>query len=288
MSITLLVGVGVFTLTARRKLALMRVAASPADRFDDPVRRIGFVLKYVFGQARMFRYWWAGIAHAFIFTGFVILGLRTLVLAARGFTGYSPQDFPPGTHRDGPGFGFWLFNDDMPLGIAYLFIKDLVGLFVIVGVLYFIYTRLVTRPKRMNLSLEGVFILCMIMSLILADLAYESTSLIMLAGGGNMPIHFEVPVASLLAHRLADLPPMLLLLMHHVGFWMHTIIVLTFLNFLPHGKHFHVLTVVPQVYFSDKQPQGRLAPIPDIEGKIERGETLGIKTARDLSWKGVL
>src|SRR5439155_8782773 len=64
--------------------------------------------------------------------------------------------------------------------------------------------------------------------------------------------------------------------------------VLVFLNFLPYGKHFHILTIIPQVYFSNPQPRGRLAPISDIESKIERAETLGVKTAADLSWKGVL
>ena len=288
MSILLLTGLGVFALTARRKLALMFAARRPESRFDEPGRRIAFVLKYVFGQARMFRYWWAGIAHAFIFTGFVVLGLRTITLAARGFTGYSPGDLMGIGYRPGPGFGFWLFDDDAPLGMAYLFLKDIIGVFVIAGVLYFLYARLVSKPKRMNLSVEGVFILCMIMGLIVADLVYESSALVMLAGGGNRSFHLATPVASLVANVMAAMPPLLMTLLHHVGFWAHTVLVLLFLNFLPHGKHFHVLTVVPQVYLSNPQPRGRLEPIADMEGKLERGETLGVKTAADLSWKGVL
>jgi Fe-S oxidoreductase len=286
MTLLLAVGLGFFTLTARRRWALMMAAKSPANRSDHPARRLGQVLRYALGQARMFRYPAAGIAHAFIFGGFVILALRTIIMAARGFTGYN--EMPGPGYTDQPGFGFWLFDDHTPLGMAYLFLKDIVGALVIVGVAYFLYVRIVLRPQRMNLSREGVLILCMIAGLMLADIGYEASGYVRHAGGGNMPFAWVTPVASLAAIGLERVPPILVMLLFHVAFWMHTILVLVFLNFLPFGKHFHVLTILPQVYFSNPQPRGRLLPIADIEGRIERGETLGVKTARDLSWKGVL
>lgn len=290
MAILLIVGLGLFARTASRRWALMMSAAAPAERFDDPPRRIGQVLKFVFGQARMFRYTAAGVAHALIFGGFVVLALRTVILVARGFTGYTPVNFVGVGYRPGPGFGFWLFDDDAPLGIAYLFIKDLVSVGVIAGVLYFLYTRLVTRPRRMELSREGVFILLMILGLMLADLSYESSMLAMESAGSVEGVEFHpgLPAASLVAMAIQDLPGMAKAALHHIGFWAHSILVLAFLNFLPFGKHFHILTIIPQVYTANPQPRGRLAPIKDIEGRIERSETLGVKTARDLSWKSVL
>jgi Fe-S oxidoreductase len=49
-----------------------------------------------------------------------------------------------------------------------------------------------------------------------------------------------------------------------------------------------VLTVVPNVFTRNLGPRGRLAPIQDLEGRLEREETLGVKAVRDFSWKDVL
>jgi Fe-S oxidoreductase len=288
MFLFLAVGLGFFARTALRRWKLMKAAAAPADRSDEPGRRIGQVVRYVFGQARMFRYEGAGVAHALIFAGFVVLALRTVILFARGFTGYTPYDFMRLGYREGPGFGFWLFDDDAALGIAYLFLKDLIGLGVILGVAYFLYLRLVKKPRRMELSREGIFILCMILGIIVSDLVYEASGVFMAAGDRRVVFHWATPVASTVAYAFAAVNPMIVVAFHHLGFWSHAIIVLTFLNFLPYGKHFHILTIIPQVYTANPQPRGRLAPIPDIEGRIERSETLGVKNARDLSWKAVL
>lgn len=271
MTLLLAAGLGVFTWTAARRWKLMRTAARPENRFNEPGRRLTFVLRYVFGQARMFRYSAAGVAHAFIFAGFVVLALRTLVLFTRGFTA-------------NPAFGFWLFDDGTFLGNVYLFCKDLIGVFVLAGVAYFLYLRLVVKPRRMELSREGVFILCMISGIILSDMFYEAGGYVR-AAPGRPEFHAVTPAASLLAKLL---PSSLGNSLYHLGFWLHAAIVLAFLNFLPYGKHFHVLTILPQVYFSDPQPRGRLAPVADIDGKLERGETLGVKTARDFGWKAVL
>lgn len=323
MSMILLAGLGLFAWTAGRRWRLLRVASAPAGRFDQPGRRVQDVLLYMFGQLRMFRYWWAGVAHALIFGGFVVLVLRTLTLFARGYTGIDS------------GYGFWLFDDHRPLGIAYLFIKDLVGVLVIVGVVYFLYARLVTRPKRLELSVEGVAILLMILGLMVADMAYEAGGYVrahrqlaaaLQAGVGEIdaqsafeavglqgreqaladiqaavasgrrqyaareaPVfHAATPAASTLALALQAAPPALLDTLYYGGFWLHSILVLAFLNFLPYGKHFHVITVLPNVYFRNLRGIGRLATIRDIEQRIENSQTLGVARARDLSWKSVL
>lgn len=276
MAALLVAGLGFFARTAARRLKLMLAAKTPADRFDRFGERVKAVLVYMFGQARMFRYRAAGVAHAFIFIGFMVLGLRTIILATRGFTG------PLG------GFGFWIFDDHAPLGVAYLFLKDLIGGFVVAGVLYFLYTRLVTKPRRMTLSGEGVFILCMILGLISADMVYEAGGYVLAATDGAGVFHAKTPLASMLALVLQAAPDAVVKPLTLIGFWAHTIIVLTFLNFLPFGKHFHVITVLPNVLFSNLNGIGRLRPVPDIEGRLEREETLGVRTAADFSWKDVL
>ena len=77
-------------------------------------------------------------------------------------------------------------------------------------------------------------------------------------------------------------------IIRHAGFWTHSVLVLLFLNLLPHSKHFHVITAIPNVYLQDLDPPGRLVPIEDLEGKVEREETLGIARIEEFSWKAIL
>ena len=275
MTLLLALGLGVFAWTMRRRLLLMRAAKAPESRSDNIGARVGDVLKYMFGQARMFRYRQAGMAHAYIFGGFCVLALRTLTLIARGYTGG-----PDST------FGFWIFDDHAPLGAIYLFLKDIVSVLVIVGVMYFLWQRLVVRPHRMTLSKEGVFILGMILALMLADLTYEATGLLRAEAGFSF--HWSTPTASIWALGLSILPGGGHANLYVIGFWSHTVIVLAFLNVLPLGKHFHVLTVLFNVFYRDRRGIGRLNTLDDIEGRLEREETLGVRTVAQFSWKSVL
>jgi len=128
------------------------------DRLDRPGERILATLRDAFGQVRMRRYPPAGIAHFFIFYGFIVLLLRSLILWGRGFD---------------PSFDMWLFGLDQPLGKLYSFFKDIFVILVIVGTLVFVYYRLVRRLPRMTLSVEGLVILGIILAMMFADLLYD-------------------------------------------------------------------------------------------------------------------
>jgi Fe-S oxidoreductase len=65
------------------------------------------------------------------------------------------------------------------------------------------------------------------------------------------------------------------------SFWLHLLVILLFLNFLPIGKHFHVITALPNVFFRRLPPEARLSRL-DLESE---GARFGTATARDLSWK---
>ncbi len=65
--------------------------------------------------------------------------------------------------------------------------------------------------------------------------------------GGPVHAHFSVwpsPVSSFMAGLLHDLGPGTLIVVAHVGFWLHAGLPLLFLNLLPYSKHFHVITAI--------------------------------------------
>ena len=139
--------------------------------------RVKAVWDYAFKQEKMDYYQPAGIAHKAIFIGFCILTMRTLVLWGRGVD---------------PGFNLFVLGPTQPLGKVYEFAKDLVALMVLFGALTFVYFRVVRPQKRMTLHWEGLLILGIISTMMIADMAYDGAALTptMLVGTGEKSRYF--------------------------------------------------------------------------------------------------
>jgi Fe-S oxidoreductase len=288
MAILLIVGWGIFFYSAVRRWKLMMIGG-PDDRSGRVGERIGAVWTYAITQLRMRRYPLAGIAHMLIFFGFGVLLLRSLMLWGRGFDG---------------DFSFWVFGLDQPLGKIYSVIKDIFVVLVILGTLVFMHYRIIKRLPRMTLSVEGFIILCIIFVMMFADVFYDGAEIVERhrgsetaaaldatgTGGPHQAIAFSglEPAGSVAAMLIKGAPDGGLTVIKHLGFWGHVILVLLFLNLLPYSKHFHVITAIPNVYLQNLKPPGRLPPIVDIEGRLEREETLGIRRIKQFSWKSIL
>ncbi|UCE60693.1 MAG: (Fe-S)-binding protein [Phycisphaerales bacterium] len=269
MAVLLIAGWGIFAYSAWRRWNLMMVGAAE-NRADQPGVRLAKTLKYAFAQVRMPRYPAAGIAHLMIFFGFLVLLLRSLILWGRGF--YEP-------------FEFWVFGTDNALGQAYSFLKDIFALIVICGSLVFIYYRTVRKLERMTLSTEGLIIILIIFVMMVADIFYDGA---LIAQHGEVSFVGYEPAGSVAAMMVQGLPDGALTVVKHAGFWIHAALVLIFLNLLPYSKHFHVITAIPNVYTQSLKPAGCIPNLEDIDGKLEREETLGIKRIDQFSWKSIL
>ncbi|MHC4413696.1 MAG: (Fe-S)-binding protein [Planctomycetota bacterium] len=280
MAVLLVAALGWFAWSMIRRWRLMTIGG-PAPRFDRIGRRLRLTLRYAFGQQRLGRYRLAGLAHKAIFFGFLILLFRSLILFGRGFS------------ADG-GFGYWVFDDGTVPGSLYSLVKDAYIVVVILGTLVFFYYRLVVRPARMTLSREGLLILAIILVMMVADVTYDAASHVLEARAASSaatatpPFDAWEPLGSSLAPALGALPDGSVAVLWHLGFWTHVSLVLIFLNILPYSKHFHVITAVPNVFFCELEPPGRLRPIEDLEGRVEREESLGVRRIEELSWKGIL
>ena len=91
-----------------------------------------------------------------------------------------------------------------------------------------------------------------------------------------------------------------LVVLAHAGFWTHSTLVLMFLNILPYSKHFHIITAIPNVFFGDLTPRGRLRPLAENTEKLmaavekaTEGEDLlpariGYARIEHFTWKDVL
>jgi len=189
-----------------------------------------------------------------------------------------------------------LFGLDHPLGEIYSLLKDIFVVLVIVGTLVFVYYRVIKRLPRMTLSTEGIVILGIILVMMVADVLYDGASMVLAERAASdtahaattMRFHPWEPVGSVVHYALAGFSTTSVHVLQHVGFWTHASFVLLFLNLLPYSKHFHVITGLPNVYTQSLHPPGRLPPIEDIEGKLEREEALGRRRSNRFGWKASL
>lgn len=267
MTILLASAWGFFAWTMRRRWKLL-CAGGPANRADRPAERLSLTVKFALGQLRMYRYRWSGLAHIVVFAGFTVLLLRSLILWGRGYD---------------ENFNLFFFGPTQPLGMAYAVLKDTFVLLVIAGTLIFVYYRVIRRLPRLTLNFEGLLILMIILAMMVSDLLYDGARM-----ARQQQFHGAEFAGLGVGKLLQDAPKPALRALEHMGFWTHSTLVLLFLNLLPYSKHFHIITAVPNVFTMDLTAAGRLPPIEDMEGRIERSETLGVATIADLSWKGLL
>ncbi|MCA9250247.1 MAG: (Fe-S)-binding protein [Phycisphaerales bacterium] len=281
MSLVLLLGFGIFAWSASRRWRLMTVGGGP-NRFDQVGKRIAGTLRYAFAQEKMRRYPLAGAAHMLIFSGFCVLLLRSIILWGRGFDSQ---------------FHLWFLGVGQPLGNVYSLLKDVFAVLVILGTCVFVYYRVIKKLRRMTLSTEALVILGIILTMMVSDILYDAANLIWMPGqtsqiGPYTGIQFHIwePAGSLGAMAIESMgvSRSTLNCLRHAGFWTHAVLVLVFLNILPYSKHFHIITAIPNVYLRNLDPPGRLAPIEDLEGKVEREETLGVARIDQLGWKAAL
>lgn len=241
----LLIGGAVFVVSLTVRLTPL-LALRRVDRASNAGERLKALLTFGFGQKRLLdpEEFLPGLLHVLLFAAFLVLGLRTVTLFGMGFSeGFHLPGLAPGS----------------ALGHAYEVVKDVVVVGAMVGAAGFLWRRLVTRPDRLTASAEGSVILGFILGLMITELCFDRAG--------------DLAALGLTAGGVE--------LFRQGGFWLHLVLILVFLNVLPHGKHFHIITGLPNVFFRRLPPMARLEKL-DLEAEDAR---FGTATVKDLSWK---
>jgi Fe-S oxidoreductase/nitrate reductase gamma subunit len=257
--------ISTFLFNARRLYTYLKIG-KPEDRFDNPAERLKRVLTIAFGQKKLLREFVAGWMHFFIFWGFVILLTAILDAILEGLFGVNLSIIG----------GFYRY-------IA--FFQDLMGLLVILSITIALYRRYIQKPKRLQVEktskIDATVILLLIFFIMLTMFGTYATQ-INLGNAEYYDLRFvSIRFASLLDGLGWDAQDLL----HSIFWWTHILLVLGFLNYLPFSKHLHIITSIPNVYFSSLKPKGRLNPI-SFEN-IENVEKFGALDVDDLTWKQI-
>ncbi len=262
--------IGLFVWSSRNLIKQMLVAKKKDDRSGDVAKRLQRVLKIAFGQSKLLRDPIAGTLHFLIFWGFMLFLFAVLEAFIQGF--YSPFSFA------GTGI-FYAFVT---------FVQDIFGVLVFLSCLYALYRRFVLKVPRLKVEksgqLDATFILILIMLVVVAMFG-ENISLI--AEHNFILKPYEIhPVAAWLSPVFYSATTQHAAAYFEFFWWMHIVVVLGFLNYLPYSKHLHVLTSIPNTYLANLEPVRNTLKAIDLED--ENIEVYGAADIEHLSWKQIL
>jgi Fe-S oxidoreductase len=263
-ALVLFLSFGLFGFSIKRLFRFLAMGKAE-NRTDHIGLRLKKTLTIAMGQSKLFREPVAGFMHAFIFWGFIVL------LAAIG------EAIGQGLI---PGFSLEF------LGVLYqplLFVEEFFIILVLLGVGTALVRRYIIKTPRLDYSshaqVEATTILCTIFMIMLCMVGQNA------ARGALGSIDGGRFLSGLFIPLFSSFGPETNTLLYEIFWWMHILLVLGFLNYLPYSKHCHILTSVPNTFLSSLNPPGALKP---INFEVEGAEKFGASDVDDLTWKQLL
>jgi Fe-S oxidoreductase/nitrate reductase gamma subunit len=272
--LVLLAAIGFFSYNVQRLVSYLRLGL-PENRLDHPERRTWNLITIGFAQTKILRERGAGLSHASVFWGFLVITAGTAEILLHGVW---------------PAFGY---EHILPRPVWQLFMlsQELFAVVVLVAVSWLLWRRIVSPPKRLQgteiHNAEAIIILCVIASLMLTIYTTGAFEYAADPALRDRQYGWFRPISSLLGAALSGLPATAMHAAYTTSFWAHALLVLGFLNFLPYSKHLHVVSSLINVWFSNTSGPGQVGVMKpmDLEAEVEQFGALDVD---HLSWKNLL
>ena len=243
-------------------------------RTDFPEKRIIAVIKYVFLQAKILRETYAGLMHASIFFGFIVLFIVTLIIVVQ-------EDFT------GLFFHYHFIHGNFYL-IWSLF-GDLFGMVVLIGLGMAIYRRYYLKPTRLDTKPIDTFALVLITGIILTGFFNEAMRIAIT----DFP-EFEKlasPFGYIFALPFSLFGVKALRNMHYANWWIHMVGAFSFIGLVATDKIGHLMISTLNVYFGNlenEKPETKFT-VPVISPVVfETAESFGVSKVEEYTWKQLM
>ena len=268
MSVLIIGAFTFFFFKLHRLWMLMKAVQGTGPKLPtDWKARIPLFFSDIVGQRNVRRKWGIGLAHTAIFFGFLAVQPHSLdAMISSMIPGFANLALMP-----------TLWN-------IYLSIADVLAFFTIIGFAYVAYRRLAEKPFYLPLTKDALCIVAFTVSIIV-------TFHIITAVEASVPetrLSLNTLLASGSLAKILGMPgwsPSALHATHEVAVWIHILIILGFLMYIPSSKHLHLLAAVPNVLLKPLST-GKAIAVTDIEA--EGAESFGLGTVSALHWKNVL
>jgi heterodisulfide reductase subunit C/nitrate reductase gamma subunit len=214
----------------------------------------------VFGQTKLLKDKKSGIMHIVIFYGFIILQLGALDLILKGLI---DRGLPV------PGYDYFTLMQEVTVGL------------IVLAMGYATYRRYIEKLKRLKRGWKPSIVVFFIMFLMLS---------VVISGGferirEGLTASGFAPLTSVWAALFDGISPSAATVGFYAGWWMHLLILLSFLIYVPQSKHFHIITAPINILLRRTEPTGKLASL-NLED--EDAETFGVGKIEDFTQKQML
>lgn len=264
-----IVALTIFAWGLWQRFRLWQALGKPEMRWDEAAARIKRVLRDGLLQARLFRDPYPGIMHGLIFFGFLVLFVGTALVAVNYYVA-RPLDL---AYLRG---GFYLW---------FSLVLEVFGLAALLGVILLAWRRFVQKPERLayrekpDTTWEEGFILALIGLIIVTGFLVEALRIHVTQAPWEHWSFVGYGLAQLFAGVTEEGGKTL----HRLFWWIHAVMSLGFIAYIPYSRLIHIITAPANQYLSSLKPAGHLEPIADFEN----AESFGVGTLEEFTWKQI-
>ncbi|MBE7104039.1 (Fe-S)-binding protein [Bacillus cereus] len=210
----------------------------------------------VFGQKKLLKDKKSGIIHVMFFYGFILVQFGAIDFVWKGLA--------PGSH--------------LPLGPlypAFTFFQEIVTLVILIAVFWAFHRRYVEKLVRLKRNFKSGLVLIFIGGLMISVLLGNGMGIIW----HGEELSWSEPIASAIAYVFSGVNETVAISVFYFSWWVHLLILLTFLVYVPQSKHAHLIAGPVNVFFGRLSNPGKLEKI-DFEDETQ--ETFGVGKIEDF------
>lgn len=224
--------------------------------------RIDAVVVNIFGQKKLLKDKKSGMIHVMFFYGFLLVQFGAIDLIWKGLA----------------------VDSHLPLGPLYpffTFLQEIVVFIVLVAVIWGFYRRYIEKLDRLKRSLLAGLVYLLIGGLMISTLLANGMALVW----HGHELTWSEPIASAVAYLFNWLPTPVAAGLFFLNWWLHLLFILSFLVYIPQGKHAHLIAGTVNVFLGRTHKVGQLA---SINFEDEDQEIFGIDKIEGFNQKQLL
>jgi len=223
-----------------------------------PLKRVLSLLTYAFAHRRTLRDRYAGLMHIFIFGGFLLLFLGTVVIFFEDTFGMKLLQ--------GKRFEFYELT------------LDFAGLFMFVGVLMGIYRRYFLKPSHLKTKREDGLVYFILLFIIASGFIIEGLRISLITEQKS----FWSPIGYALGSIFQSIPEGSRLVLHRLMWWLHLCVSFFLIGYIPFSKLLHMFTAPLNIFFNSCATTSKMAVI-DLNT-----QRYGVNQLKDFNWNELL
>lgn len=306
-------GITWFSLNVRKVIANINLGRD-IDRSDKKGERFKLMALVALGQKKMFKRPIPALLHLTIYLAFVITQIELIEIIVDGVTGNHRFFF-----AEDPGF----FQSLYKIAINTI---EILSMLALIATFAFLARRNLLKIPRFTMSemngwpkLDGNIILYMEILLVIFIFTMNGTDEALYNAGYSHWNHGEGLVSQQGSYGFAlssiigpaifgGLEVGTLELLERIGWWGHLVMVLTFMNYLPYSKHFHIFLAFPNVFYANLKAKGGFNNMESVTNEVKLmfdpnadpyaappeadpnvvPQSFGAKDVKDLTWVNLL